>query len=81
MMGGWGGFGWSEMLLIALLMAIFWGGLAALVVLAISSSSRSRSGQSGGASTHRALEILKERYVRGEIIKEEYDQIRRDIAD
>ena len=75
--------GWTEMLLIALLMAIFWGGLAALVVLAISSSSRSRSGQSGGAqaSTGRALEILKERYVRGEIAKEEYDQMRRDIED
>jgi putative membrane protein len=36
-------------------------------------------GHQGGPESESALEILKKRYARGEISKEEFEQIRRDI--
>ena len=67
---GWGmGFGWVFMLL-------FWGlillGLAALVKWLWSANT-------GGAQPKSALEILQERYARGEIDREEYERIKRDL--
>ncbi|MHB1005000.1 MAG: SHOCT domain-containing protein [Chloroflexota bacterium] len=39
------------------------------------------AGPSGGLSEGRALEILKERYARGEITRDEYEQMRRDLKE
>jgi len=70
--GGWGmGFGWIFMIL-------FWGvvilGIAALAKWLMASS------VSGTAPPgKRALELLKERYARGEIGKEEFEQKRHDL--
>ena len=71
--GGWGmGFGWIFMIL-------FW----ALVILGILALARwlfSPGGSGGSGGSGRApLDILKERYARGEINREQYEQMRRDL--
>ncbi len=79
----WGqGFGWGWMLFGSLMMILFWGGLIALIVLA----ARGLTGGGSAATTpppantsNSALRILKERYARGEITKEEYEDMRRDL--
>jgi putative membrane protein len=48
-------------------------GLAALVVTYMMRRSRSDSGYSG------ALDVLKERYARGELSKDDFDRMRQDI--
>jgi len=76
MMGGWG-MGWFG----GIFMILFW--ILILIVLVfvikwlIQSTSRARdNGQSG----YRALEILKERYARGEIDKAQFEDMKRDLA-
>ncbi len=71
-MWGWGvGWWW---LLMPIGMIIFWGGIIALIIWAIRQFSEGRGG--GGS----AIEIARGRYARGEISREEFDQIRRDLA-
>ncbi len=71
--GWWWGFGMLHMVL-------YWG----VVILAIALLVKWLFGRAGGAPSVRqsdktALDILKERYARGEIQKEEFDQKRRDL--
>lgn len=68
---GWMGFGW-------IFMALVW----ALIILGIVAllrwmgvSDRARQDE----PRNKALEILQERYARGEIEREEYEQKRRDL--
>ena len=73
MMGGLG-FMW--------LMPIFWLVILGLIIWAIVAVF-GRSGEprdQGSPKTDSALEILKQRYARGEINKEEYEQKKRDIT-
>jgi len=71
-MWGWGvGWWW---LVMPIGMIIFWGGVIALIVWAIRQFSEGRGG--GGS----AIEIARGRYARGEISREEFEQIRRDLA-
>lgn len=58
-------------------MALFWG-LVLWGVFALVQRS-SRPGESSSASGESALELLKKRYARGEVSREEYEQKRRDI--
>ena len=75
MMGGWG-MGWFG----GIFMIVFWiliiVALVFLIRWLIQSTGRDKSVGSGG----RALDILKERYARGEINKAEFEQMRRDLA-
>jgi len=83
----WGhGFSWGWMVFGGLMMLLFWGGLIALIILAIRTLSGSGSRQPAIAAdfstprSNTALEALKARYARGEITKAEYDDIRRDLT-
>ncbi len=55
---------------------IFWVGIIILIVWGV--TKLIRTGKSANSSS--ALDIAKERYARGEITKEEFDQIKKDIG-
>ena len=72
MMGGWGAFGWLWMLVPLL----FWGGLLTLIVWAVM---RIFPAGRGGHTPHEgsarsAEDTLRERFARGEIDAEEYEE-------
>ncbi len=71
-----GGFGW--MWLMPVLWIVFLGLIIWAIVALVRRSSEPR-GQDSSKTTS-ALEVLKERYARGEIKKEEYDEKKRDLA-
>lgn len=73
--GMMGGFGWMW------LMPIFWIVVLGLIVWAVVTAVR-RPGEadSSSRSTDSALEILKRRYARGEINKEEYEEKKKDLV-
>ncbi len=76
MMGGYG-MGWFG----GILMIVFWiliiVGLVFLIKWLIQSTGRDKT---TGNGENRALEILKERYARGEIDKEEFETKKKDLA-
>ena len=55
---------------------VFWGGVIVLVIWAVKKLSQ----RSGGAEGKSALDILKERYARGEINKEQFEQMKKDLT-
>lgn len=67
--GGWG------ILMMMISMVIFWGIIIAGIVLLV----RFIFPQSGFKASKDALEILKSRYARGEIGREEFEAKKRDI--
>ena len=75
MMGDWGAWGWG-MSFGWIFMILFW----ILVVLGIVALAKWLFSTTGsGESGKRPLEILKERYARGDIAREQYEQMRRDL--
>jgi putative membrane protein len=78
---GWNAMGWGHSPLMMLIMLLFWGGLLVLVALGVWALLRSRAGASVSRGTSgRALEILQERYARGEITREQYEQMKQDLT-
>lgn len=70
---GWfPGFGWIFMLL-------FWG-LVILGILAILKWLATGRDSGKASSPRSALDILEERYARGEIDRDEFEQMKRDLA-
>ena len=67
-MGWWWVFGGVWML-------IFWGGLIALIVWGI----KKLTERSGTTLKRDPLDVAKERYARGEISREEFEQIKKDL--
>ena len=75
MMWDWWDFGWWGVVGV-IFMLLFWAGLIALIVWGIKTLTR------GGGTTSRStpLDIAKERYAKGEISKEEFEQIKKSLA-
>jgi len=73
MMGGWGYgfFGW-------LMMLLFWGLIIAGAVLVVRWLVDQTRSPALGSET--ALDVLKRRYAKGEITKEQFDAMKRDLA-
>jgi len=77
------GMGWW-MLWGGLMMVLFWGAIIALVVWAVQSLGRRDDArtQPGATSPARTpLDIAKERYARGEISRDEFEQMKRDLEE
>jgi putative membrane protein len=76
-MMGAGGMGWFG----GVFMIVFWililVGLVFFIKWLIQSTG---SGRAGGSSSNRALEILKERYARGDIDKAEFETMKLDLS-
>ena len=73
------GWGWGWGMLGAVHMALWW----VLIILGIAVLAKWLFGagaQNRGAPGGNALEILKERYARGEIGKDEFEQKKRDLG-
>ncbi len=77
----WNG-GWYGMIFGPLLMIVFIGITVAVVVLIVRWLGGSTPGRgSSTSSTKDPLDILKERFARGEIEKEEYEERRRVLSE
>jgi len=72
------GYGWGGMGLGMIVMSLFW--IMLIVALVMFLKSKQDSGASSGPRQEKsALDILKERYARGEIGREEFEQKKRDL--
>lgn len=78
MWGHMDGYGWSMMGFGMIGITLFWILLIVALVLLVKVLWKSGSG-SGRSQEKKPLDILKERYARGEIEKEEFDQRKQDL--
>ncbi len=77
-MMGWGyGMGWFG----PILMAVFWVALIAGIVFLVRWAAVSGRFREQGKSEESALDILKKRYARGEITKDEFEKMKKDIGE
>ena len=61
-------------------MIIFWAIITGLIVWGIVALTRHGGTNPVAVEDRRPLEIAKERYAKGEISKEDYERIKKDIA-
>lgn len=80
---GWGwDWGWGHMIFGSLMMILFWGGMILLVVLVVRWLGVGSAGGSGAAPPYRsARDILEERFARGEIDKDEFEERKRLLSE
>lgn len=69
---------WGWMILGGIFTLAFWAAIIVLIVWGIRKLTEPRGGVPGIGKT--ALDIVKERYARGEITKEQFDQLKRDLS-
>ena len=82
----WGhGFGWEWTMFGGLMILLVWGGLIAVIIVAVraligpSSQLPRGQGRSSETALNNPLNILKTRYARGEISKTEYEEMRDEL--
>jgi len=73
--GGWGAGSMMGLFGGGLMMLVFWALFIALIVWVVR-----EFGGRNSISSSRAIDILKERYAKGEIGKEEFESKKKDIA-
>ena len=73
---------WGWMVFGMAWMVLFWGGIIALAVWAVSrlTGDREKGGGQRGSEGRSPLDIVKERYARGEITKDQFEQFRHDLS-
>ena len=74
--------GWGWMAFGMAWMVIFWGGIIALAVWAVSrlTGDREKGRDQRRLEGPSPLDIAKERYARGEITREQFEQFRQDLS-
>jgi putative membrane protein len=77
---GWG-WGWGHMIFGSLMMVLFWGGIILLIVLAVRWLGAGSAGAAAAPARKTAIEILEERFARGEIDKEEFEERKRHLSE
>lgn len=79
MMAHMGDYSWGHMLFGGLMMVLFWGAIIALIISSVRGRTRS---EDETVFQHRPtpVELLQERYARGEINKQEYEERRKDLS-
>lgn len=73
-----GGVGWGGWIIGGLVMLLIIGMLAALVYFLVRAGSHNQSGGKHHSGSG-AVEILKQRYARGDISKTEYQEMRQEL--
>jgi len=83
------GWGWG-MVFGGIWMILFWGTLIALIIWGVNrwgkrggsggGSNGGSSGSGGNGSKQTPLDIARERYARGEITREQFEQIKKDLG-
>ena len=73
----WNNFGWGMGLMIFFGL-IFWGGFIALIIWGV--TRLTRQGTSTGGTKQSPLDIARERYARGEITREQFEQLKKDLS-
>jgi putative membrane protein len=71
--------GWYFVAAWALVFIIFWAAAITLIIWAIRKFSNRDSGMTSSVR-QTPLEIARERYAKGEITKEQFEQLRRDLG-
>lgn len=74
MMDGFDGWDWVWG---TLMMLVFWGGLVAVIVLAVRAFGGGSGRRSGDAQVPDPKTVLENRFARGEISQEEFEQRKR----
>ena len=82
MMGNYfeGGYGFGGLGFI--FMILFWGLIIWAIIAAVRMASGNHSGHSccGGSKGDEAQKVLRERYAKGEITKEQFEQMKKDLS-
>ncbi len=79
-MGYWhDGMGWW-MMFGGVWMLVFWGGIIALIVWGVKRLTERNGSGSSTTRRHEPLDIARERYAKGEISREEFQQIKKDLS-